>query len=59
MVALNQQQTQWTKIQRNLKQHWITGNSVAGTDSSKCNQKLEDHLKVRAWHYPMTKGQII
>ena len=33
-VALNKQQIQWTRSQKNSQKHWIIGNSKAGADSS-------------------------
>ena len=35
LVASNQQQIQWTRMQRNALEHWIVGNSLVGADSSK------------------------
>ena len=35
LVASNKQQIQWTRIRKNPEEHWITGNSQAGVDSSK------------------------
>ena len=34
LVASNEQQTQWTRIRRYPQEHWITGNSYTGADSS-------------------------
>ena len=35
LVASNKLQIQWTRIQRNSQERWITVNSLAGADSSK------------------------
>ena len=35
LMASNKQQIQWTRIRRNLHEHWITGNSLADEDFSK------------------------
>ena len=35
LVALTKQHSHWTKTRKNPEKHWFTGNSKAGTDSSK------------------------
>ena len=43
LMALNKQQIQWERIQRNPQNHWITGNSQAAANSF--NHKAVNAMK--------------
>ena len=58
-VALNKQQINVTRIQRNPQEHWVSGNSFAGIlhpRSSHYNEKCADRPIVSVWSCPVTGG---